>query len=76
MTRECDSESQKCLFERVPKNRWFRQGQSCDPEPPTVVARWDPSRSLSVVLLGGPPLRAHAQLAQRHDVKHSPLSAR
>ncbi|CAE7608114.1 unnamed protein product [Symbiodinium sp. CCMP2592] len=69
MTRECDSESQECLFKRVAKNRWVRPGQSCDPEPPTVVARWDPSRSLPVVLLGGPPLQAQAQLFQRHDVK-------
>ena len=57
------------MFERVARNRWVRPGQSCDPEPPTVVARWDPTRSLPVVLLGGPPLEAHAQLFQRHDVQ-------
>ena len=49
-------ESQDALFERLAKQRWSRPARlNSQPEPPTIVARWDPSRSLPVVLLGGNP---------------------
>ena len=63
-------ESQDEMFERLVEQRWSRPAKpNAQPEPPTVVARWDPNRSLPVVLLGGVPSLADACVLQNNCVK-------